>query len=168
MDRAHAPSKRGGPGALTEREAIIGFYGKRALNRANPWVDREQESSPHPRGGLDVEDLGAGAFCAGHLTRMDNMLFSNMTLNPHPQPLDAHFCATETAWERMLINAHFTLGLMIGISFNDRAADVTIEIPGMTEAPFPAQLLKNDSWSFSTAPSGRTKSWSMKQRHIGV
>lgn len=126
------------------------------------------KSDPHPRGSLDVEDLGASAFCAGHLTRMDNMLFSNMTLNLHPQPIDAHFCATETEWGRILINARFTHGLMIGVPLNDRAPNVTIANPGMTEAPFPAPLHEIDSWSFSTAPSGRTKSWSMKRRHIGV
>ena len=31
---------------------------------------------------------------------MDNMLFSNMTLNPQPLHIDAHFCATETEWGR--------------------------------------------------------------------
>jgi len=30
---------------------------------------------------------------------MDNMLFSNMTLNPQPLHIDAHFCATETEWD---------------------------------------------------------------------
>ena len=53
------------------------------------------------------------------VTQMDNMLFSNMTLNPQPLHIDAHFCATETEWGQPLMNSLFTLGLMIGISVND-------------------------------------------------
>ena len=43
---------------------------------------------PHPRGGLYFEDFAAGQVFHHRLTRtftqMDNMLFSNMTLNPQP------------------------------------------------------------------------------------
>ena len=38
------------------------------------------------------------------VTQMDNMLFSNMTLNPQPLHIDAHFCATETEWGLSLIH----------------------------------------------------------------
>ena len=59
-------------------------------------------SDPHPRGGLYFEDFFAGQVFRHRLTRtvtqMDNMLFSNMTLNPQPLHIDAHFCATETEW----------------------------------------------------------------------
>ena len=79
--------------------------------------------APHPRGGLYFEDFAVGATMAHRLTRtvtqMDNMLFSNMTLNPQPLHIDAHFCATETEWGQPLMNSLFTLGLMIGISVND-------------------------------------------------
>ena len=78
---------------------------------------------PHPRGGLYFEDFDVGQVFRHRLTRtvtqMDNMLFSNMTLNPQPLHIDAHFCATETEWGRPLMNSLFTLGLMIGISVND-------------------------------------------------
>ncbi len=77
----------------------------------------------HPRGGLFYEDFVVGILVEHRLTKtvtqMDNMLFSNMTLNPQPLHIDAHYCATETEWKRPLINSLFTLGLMIGISVND-------------------------------------------------
>ena len=107
------------------------------------------KSDPHPRGGLYFEDFEAGAFYEHRLTRtvtqMDNMLFSNMTLNPQPLHIDAHFCATETEWGRPLMNSLFTLGLMIGISVNDTTLGTTIANLGMTEVRFPAPLFEGDS-----------------------
>ena len=76
---------------------------------------------------------------------MDNMLFSNMTLNPQPLHIDAHFCATETEWGKPLMNSLFTLGLMIGISVNDLTNGTTIANLGMTDVRFPHPLFENDS-----------------------
>jgi acyl dehydratase len=104
---------------------------------------------PHPRGGLYFEDFAAGQAFAHRLTRtvtqMDNMLFSNMTLNPQPLHIDAHFCATETEWGRPLMNSLFTLGLMIGMSVNDTTVGTTIANLGMTDVRFPAPLFEGDT-----------------------
>jgi acyl dehydratase len=106
-------------------------------------------ASPHPRGGLYFEDFSVGRTFAHRLTRtvtqMDNMLFSNMTLNPQPLHIDAHFCATETEWGRPLMNSLFTLGLMIGISVNDTTVGTTIANLGMSEVRFPAPLFEGDT-----------------------
>jgi acyl dehydratase len=105
--------------------------------------------SPHPRGGLYFEDFAVGRVFAHRLTRtvtqMDNMLFSNMTLNPQPLHIDAHFCATETEWGRPLMNSLFTLGLMIGISVNDTTVGTTIANLGMNDVRFPAPLFEGDT-----------------------
>ncbi|WP_026608091.1 MaoC family dehydratase [Methylocapsa acidiphila] len=107
-----------------------------------------------PRGGLYYEDFVVGAKVAHRLTRtvtqMDNMLFSNMTLNPQPLHIDAHFCATETEWGRPLMNSLFTLGLMIGISVNDLTLGTTIANLGMTEVKFPAPLFEGDTIHVTT------------------
>jgi acyl dehydratase len=54
----------------------------------------ELRQSTHPRGGPYYEDFDLGAVFNHRLTRtvttMDNMLFSNMTLNPQPLHIDAH------------------------------------------------------------------------------
>src|SRR5665213_425644 len=109
----------------------------------------------HPRGGLYFEDFTVGASIAHGLTRtvtqMDNMLFSNMTLNPQPLHIDAHFCATETEWGRPLMNSLFTLGLMIGISVNDTTVGTTIANLGMTDVRFPAPLFEGDTVRCETA-----------------
>jgi acyl dehydratase len=103
----------------------------------------------HPRGGLYFEDFTVGRVFSHRLTRtvtqMDNMLFSNMTLNPQPLHIDAHFCATETEWGRPLMNSLFTLGLMIGISVNDTTVGTTIANLGMTDVRFPAPLFEGDT-----------------------
>jgi acyl dehydratase len=103
----------------------------------------------HPRGGLYFEDFEIGVTIHHRLrrtvTQADNMLFSNMTLNPQPLHIDAHFCTTETEWGQPLINSLFTLGLMIGISVNDTTAGTTIANLGMTDVRFPKPLFDGDT-----------------------
>ncbi|MEA1833194.1 MaoC family dehydratase [Methylobacterium durans] len=117
---------------------------------------------PHPRGGLYYEDFAVGALVAHRLTRtvtqMDNMLFSNMTLNPQPLHIDAHFCAHETEWGRPLMNSLFTLGLMIGISVNDLTLGTTIANLGMTDVRFPSPLFEGDTIRVTTEVAGKRPS----------
>jgi acyl dehydratase len=105
--------------------------------------------STHPRGGFYLEDFEPGTLHLHRLrktvTQMDNMLFSNLTLNPQPLHIDAHFCATETEWGRPLMNSLFTLGLMVGISVNDLSVGTTIANLGMTDVRFPAPLFEGDT-----------------------
>jgi acyl dehydratase len=116
----------------------------------------------HPRGGLYFEDFEIGATIPHRLTRtvtqMDNMLFSNMTLNPQPLHIDAHFCATETEWGRPLMNSLFTLGLMIGISVNDTTNGTTIANLGMTDVRFPAPLFEGDTVRCETEVAAKRES----------
>ncbi len=103
----------------------------------------------HPRGGKYFEDFKVGELVAHRYTRtvtqMDNMLFSNMTLNPQPLHIDRHFCETETEWGQPLMNSLFTLGLMIGMSVSDLTVGTTIANLGMTEVKFPHPLFENDT-----------------------
>lgn len=108
----------------------------------------------HKRGGLYFEDFVTGETFEHGLTRtvtqMDNMLFSNMTLNPAPIHIDAHFCATETQWGRPIVNSLFTMGLMIGISVNDTTLGTTIANLGMTDCKFPAPVFDGDTINVTT------------------
>ena len=112
----------------------------------------------HKRGGIYFEDFVVGRLYEHRLTRtvtqMDNMLFSNMTLNPQPLHIDAHFCATETEWGRPIMNSLFTLGLMIGISVNDTTVGTTIANLGMTDVAFPAPLFEGDTIRVETEVIG--------------
>ena len=103
----------------------------------------------HKRGGLYFEDFHIGDVIEHRYTRtvtqMDNMLFSNMTLNPQPLHIDRHFCETETEWGQPLMNSLFTLGLMIGMSVSDLSVETTIANLGMTEVKFPAPLFEGDT-----------------------
>ena len=117
---------------------------------------------PSPRGGMYFEDFTVGETIAHRLTRtvtqMDNMLFSNMTLNPQPLHIDAHFCATETEWGQPLMNSLFTLGLMIGISVNDTTNGTTIANLGMTDVKFPHPLFHGDTVHVTTEVKNKRES----------
>ncbi len=78
------------------------------------------------------------------ITEADNMLFSNMTLNPQPLHIDFDF-ASKTEWGQPLVNSMFTLGLMIGISVNDTTIGTTIGNLGMTDVVFPHPLFHGDT-----------------------
>lgn len=138
-------------------------YGKGNANSGMAGVERNDgttgmtassATATHWRGGRYFEDFAVGEVIRHRLTRtvtqMDNMLFSNMTLNPQPLHIDAHFCATETEWGRPLMNSLFTLGLMIGISVNDTTVGTTIANLGMTDVTFPAPLFEGDTISVTT------------------
>src|SRR5947199_827985 len=112
----------------------------RAETPAEDRARRAQAREPlmrHQRGGLYFEDFVIGHVYEHPLTRtvtqMDNMLFSNMTLNPQPLHIDRQFCEQETEWGQPLMNSLFTLGLMIGIMVNDLTVGTTIANLGMTE-----------------------------------
>jgi len=102
-----------------------------------------------PRGGMYFEAFEVGKVYEHTLrrtvTQMDNMLFSNMTLNPQPLHIDRHFCEQETEWGQPLMNSLFTLGLMIGIQVSDMTVGTTIANLGMTEVKFPNPLFEGDT-----------------------
>jgi len=78
------------------------------------------------------------------ITEADNMLFSNMTLNPQPLHIDFDF-ASKTEFGKPLVNSLFTLGLMIGISVNDTTIGTTVGNLGMSEVKFPNPVFHGDT-----------------------
>jgi acyl dehydratase len=92
------------------------------------------------------------------VTEMDNMLFSNMTLNPQPLHIDRHFCETQTEWGEPLMNSLFTLGLMIGISVSELTVGTTIANLGMTDVHFPHPLFQGDTVHVTTEIAAKRES----------
>jgi len=125
-------------------------------------MHQQETAQRHKRGGLYFEDFVPGAVYEHRLTRtvtqMDNMLFSNMTLNPQPLHIDRHFCEQETEWGQPLMNSLFTLGLMIGISVTDISLGTTIANLGMTDVRFPAPLFQGDTVHVTTEVMSRRES----------
>jgi acyl dehydratase len=78
------------------------------------------------------------------ITESDNMLFSNMTMNPQPLHIDFDF-SSRTEFGRPLVNSLFTLGLMIGLSVYDTTLGTTIGNLGMEEVRFPAPVFHGDT-----------------------
>jgi acyl dehydratase len=116
----------------------------------------------HKRGGIYFDDFAVGRLHEHPLTRtvtqMDNMLFSNMTLNPQPLHIDRHFCEQETEWGQPLMNSLFTLGLMIGIMVSDLSVGTTIANLGMTEVKFPHPLFEGDTVHCTSEVVGKRES----------
>ncbi len=78
------------------------------------------------------------------ITESDNMLFSNMTLNPQPLHIDHEF-AKQTEFGKPLVNSIFTLGLMIGISVADTTLGTTVGNLGMSDVKFPHPVFHGDT-----------------------
>ncbi len=120
----------------------------------------------HKRGGLYFEGFVPGELVEHRYTRtvtqMDNMLFSNMTLNPQPLHIDRHFCEQETEWGQPLMNSLFTLGLMIGIQVSDMTVGTTIANLGMTDVKVPNPLFEGDTVSCTTQVVSKRESKSRK------
>ena len=116
----------------------------------------------HKRGGIYFDDFVAGEVFEHRyyrtVTQMDNMLFSNMTLNPQPLHIDRHFCEQETEWGQPLMNSLFTLGLMIGMSVSDLTTGTTIANLGMTEVKFPHPVFEGDTLHATTEVIGKRDS----------
>ena len=123
---------------------------------------QQETAQRHHRGGLYFEDFAVGRKYEHRLTRtvtqMDNMLFSNMTLNPQPLHIDRHFCETETEWGQPLMNSLFTLGLMVGIQVSDMTCGTTIANLGMTDVKFPAPLFEGDTVNVTTEIAAKRES----------
>lgn len=99
------------------------------------------------------------------ITESDNMLFSNMTLNPQPLHIDFDF-ASKTEWGKPLVNSLFTLGLMIGISVNDTTIGTTIANLGMTDVNFPHPMFHGDTLRVETQVISTRESKSKTDRGI--
>ncbi|PHQ67021.1 MAG: dehydratase [Robiginitomaculum sp.] len=83
------------------------------------------------------------------VTESDNMLFSNMTLNPQPLHIDHEF-AKNTEFGKPLVNSIFTLGLMIGISVSDTTLGTTVGNLGMSDTKFPHPVFHGDTIHVTT------------------
>jgi len=126
-------------------------------------ADTATETAPrHKRGGLYFEGFVVGSLTEHRyhrtVTQMDNMLFSNMTLNPQPLHIDRHFCETETELGQPLMNSLFTLGLMIGMQVSDMTVGTTIANLGMQEVKFGHPVFEGDTLHATTEVIGKRES----------
>lgn len=99
------------------------------------------------------------------LTESDNMMFSNMTLNPQPLHIDRHF-SKQTEWGQPLMNSLLTLGLVIGVSVSDTTLGTTIGNLGMKETKFPHPVFQGDTVHVTTEVTAVRASRSKPDRGI--
>jgi acyl dehydratase len=128
------------------------------------------DSRRHQRGGIYFEDFEPGQHFEHRLrrtvTEMDNILFSNLTLNPQPLHIDRQFCAEETEWGEPLMNSLFTLGLLVGIAVSDLTVGTTIANLGFSEVKFPNPLFQGDTVRCTTEVIGKRPSRSRPEAGI--
>lgn len=109
--------------------------------------------------GLYYEEFEVGTVYRHALSRtvteMDNMLFSNMTLNPQPLHIDRHFAERHSEWGRPLVNSMFTLGLLVGITVTDLTLGTLVANLGMKETRFPHPLFHGDTVYAATTVLGK-------------
>ena len=103
---------------------------------------------PHARGGYYFEDFTVGAHFEHRLrrtvTQMDNMLYSNMTLNPQPLHIDAE-AAKASEFGQILVNGTFTFALMIGLSVGETTLGTLIANLGYDKLVMPAPVFIGDT-----------------------
>lgn len=99
------------------------------------------------------------------VTEMDNMLFSNMTLNPQPLHIDFDYAA-KSEWGQPLVNSLFTLSLMIGISVGETTLGTLVGNLGMTETVFPHPVFHGDTIHVETEIRSVRESKSRPDRGI--
>ena len=120
------------------------------------------EASRHPRGGLYFEDFQAGAMIEHRLrrtvTQMDNMLFSNMTLNPQPLHIDRDFCEKETQWGQPLMNSLSSNFFQRRTNCVDSPVGSGFLYLGMTDVKFPHPLFEGDTIHCTTEVLGKRES----------
>ena len=119
--------------------------------------------------GMYLEEFEPGTVISHTLrrtvTEMDNMLFSNMTLNPQPLHIDFEF-AKGTEFGKPLVNSLFTLGLMIGMTVNDTTLGTTVANLGMSDVRFPKPTFHGDTIRVVTTVKDTRDSSSRPQQGI--
>lgn len=83
------------------------------------------------------------------VTESDNVLFNSLTMNPQPLHLDAHFAEASMFGER-IVNAVFTLGLVVGIPVYETTLGTTLGNLGYEEIVFPAPVKHGDTLRVET------------------
>ena len=78
------------------------------------------------------------------VTETDNLLFSTMTHNPQPLPLDAE-AAKASEFGQILVNGTFTFALMVGLSVGDTTLGTLVANLGYDKLVMPKPVFIGDT-----------------------
>lgn len=78
------------------------------------------------------------------VTETDNVLFSSLTMNPHPLYLDA-VAAAESSFGERIVNSVFVLGLLVGISTYELTMGTLAANLSYDSVEFPHPVLHGDT-----------------------
>jgi acyl dehydratase len=101
------------------------------------------------------------------VTEADNTFFTAMTHNPAQLHLDEEY-AKGTEFGTRVVNALYTLGLMIGISVGETTLGTTVANLGMDEVRFPKPVCHGDTLHVETEVLEKRESKSRPTQGIVV
>jgi len=78
------------------------------------------------------------------ITETDNVLFSTLTMNPQPMPLDEEF-ARGSPYGTRIVNGVLTLGLLLGLSVPELTLGTTIGVIEIDKVLFPKPVFHGDT-----------------------
>ncbi|MGP3534897.1 MaoC family dehydratase [Microbacterium sp. RD1] len=126
--------------------------------------------------GLYFEEFDVGARYSHRpgrtITEADNILFSNITMNPQALHVDAAYAATQP-FGRPLVNSMFTLATVVGSSVAQLTQGTLVAQLALSDISFPAPLfpgdtLYTDTEIVSARPSkSRPEQGIVTMRHTG-
>src|SRR5688500_11061592 len=91
------------------------------------------------------------------ITDADNVLFTALTMNTQPLPLDEHF-ASKTQYVSRIVNGIFKMGLVVGITISGLAESKIISNPGYENVRHSAPVFPGDTIYVGTEVPGKPDS----------
>lgn len=112
----------------------------------------EDDRSTWPRDeqrGLWFEDLQTGVVYAHQpgrtMTEYDNILFSNLSMNPQALHIDFAFAESLEPFNKPLVNSMFTLATLVGFSVSHLTRGTIVANLGFSDIRFPAPVFHGDT-----------------------
>jgi acyl dehydratase len=112
----------------------------------------EADRSNWPRSeqrGLWYEELEPGVVYAHQpgrtMSEYDNLLFSNLSMNPQALHVDFAFAESLEPFHKPLVNSMFTLATLVGFSVSHLTRGTIVANLGFSEVKFPNPLFHGDT-----------------------
>ncbi len=99
--------------------------------------------------GLWYEELEAGVVYVHQpgrtMTEYDNILFSNLSMNPQALHIDFAYAESLEPFHQPLVNSMFTLATLVGFSVSHLTRGTIVANLGFSEVKFPNPLFHGDT-----------------------
>jgi acyl dehydratase len=94
------------------------------------------------------------------MTEYDNILFSNLSMNPQALHIDFAYAESLEPFNKPLVNSMFTLATLVGFSVSHLTRGTIVANLGFTEVKFPNPLFHGDTIYGETVVLDKRESFS--------